>query len=66
MNDTALHHRLKAIYREKEQELLLAKLRADPGKVPSLSRDDMMRIMNNVVQKYLIHSEKGQGTKLFL
>ena len=39
-NDTARHHRLKAIYHEKEQELMLAKLHAHPGKVPSLSRDD--------------------------
>ena len=44
-NDTALHHRLKLIYREKEQSLLTQKLRDAPEKVPSMSRNDIMTIM---------------------
>ena len=33
-NDTALHHPLKEMYREKEQEKLVSQLRENPEKIP--------------------------------
>ena len=44
-NDTALHHRLKEIYREKEQEVLITQLRNNQEKIPTLSRDNIMTVM---------------------
>ena len=41
-NDTALHHNFKIVYREKEQQLLTTKLRENPDKVPSLTRNEIM------------------------
>ena len=45
INDTHIHHRLKAEYRVKESELMLKKLKEEPNKVPSPSRDQMMEML---------------------
>ena len=46
INDTHLHHQLKAKYRERECELMLKKLRTDPTKIPAPTRDDMMQMLS--------------------
>ena len=46
INDTHLHHQLKAKYREKECELMLQKLRDDPTKIPAPTRDEMMHMLS--------------------
>ena len=45
VNDTHYHHALKKEYREKEAALMLKQLEENPHKVPSPSRDDMMRML---------------------
>lgn len=44
VNDTDLHHPLKSAYRERESELMIKKLRDDPSKIPSPSRDEIMKM----------------------
>ena len=44
VNDTDLHHPLKTSYREKETALMIEKLRENPDKIPSPSRDEIMKI----------------------
>ena len=44
-NDTALHRPLKALYREKEEQLMYKKLREDRNKIPKPSRDEIMMMM---------------------
>ena len=44
MNDTDLHHPLKALYREKEAALMIEKLRESPDKIPSPSRYEIMKM----------------------
>ena len=43
-NDTDLHHLLKTSYREKETALMIEKLRENPDKIPSPSRDEIMKM----------------------
>ncbi|XP_078676582.1 uncharacterized protein LOC144913644 [Branchiostoma floridae x Branchiostoma belcheri] len=45
VNDTHLHHFLKAAYRQRESELMIQQLRENPTKIPSPSRDDMMKML---------------------
>ncbi|KAK7467855.1 hypothetical protein BaRGS_00036926, partial [Batillaria attramentaria] len=45
VNDTHYHHRLKKEYRERESKLVLEKLSDNPNRVPSPSRDEMMRML---------------------
>ena len=44
VNDTDLHHPLKASYREKEAALLIEKLRENPDKILSPRRDEIMKM----------------------
>ena len=44
-NDTALHRPLKALSREKEEQLMYKKLREDRNKIPKPSRGDIMMMM---------------------
>lgn len=44
VNDTDLHHLLKASYREKEAALVIGKLRKNPDKIPFPSRDEIMKM----------------------
>ena len=44
INDTSCHHNLKKHYREFEMNLMLEQLNNDPNKIPSPSRDEMMRM----------------------
>ena len=44
-NDTDLHKRLKALYREEEMNLMLKMLEADKSKIPSPSRDNMIKML---------------------
>ena len=44
VNNTDLHHPLKASYREKEAVLMIEKLRENPDKISSPSRDDIMKM----------------------
>ena len=41
-NDTHLHRKLKASYRDLEIELMMEKLQADKKKVPSPTREEMI------------------------
>ena len=43
-NDTHLHRKLKANYRDLEMELLMEKLQADKKKVPSPTREEMINM----------------------
>ena len=45
INDTSCHHNLKKHYREFEMNLMLEQLNNDPNKIPSPSRDEMMRML---------------------
>jgi len=51
INDTHIHAPLKNKYRELEQELMLTQLRAGPKNIPQSSRDDMMRMLVESVQR---------------
>ena len=44
-NDTDLHKRLEALYREEEMNLMLKMLEADKSKIPSPSRDNMIKML---------------------
>ena len=44
INDTSCHHNLKK-HREFEMNLMLEQLNNDPNKIPSPSRDEMMRML---------------------
>ncbi len=56
-NDTALHHRLKVVYRGKEEKLMLQKLRANPDKIPSPTRDEMMTMLTESYQELNVNQE---------
>ena len=43
VNDTDLHHSLKTSYREKKPALMIGKSRENPDKIPSPSRDEIMK-----------------------
>ena len=45
INDTDLHHPLKAKYRDLEQKYMLDQLRADPKNIPQPNRNDIMRML---------------------
>lgn len=45
VNDTHLHHRLKTGYRLREETFYRNALKNDPNKIPSMNRDDQMRIL---------------------
>ena len=45
INDTSCHHNLKKNYRGFEMNLMLEQLNNDPNKMPSPSRDEMMRMV---------------------
>ena len=45
INDTSCHYNLKKHYRELEINLMLEQLNNDPNKIPSPSRDEMMRML---------------------
>ena len=53
VNDTDLHHPLKSAYREKESELMIKKLQDDPNKIPSPSRDDIMKMCQEAYTRVL-------------
>ena len=44
VNDTDLHHPLKTSYHEKGTALMIEKLREYPDKIPSHSRDEIMKM----------------------
>ena len=45
VNDTHIHHFLKLSYRNLESELMAQQLQNEPHKIPSPTRDDMMRML---------------------
>ena len=45
VNDTDLHAPLKGAYREREQNLMIEKLRKEPNKIPKPERTDMMEMI---------------------
>ena len=47
VNDTDLHHPAKFSYREKEAALMIEKLRANPEKIPTPNRDDVMQMFKS-------------------
>ena len=44
VNDTDLHHSLKASHRQKEAALMIEKVRENPDKIPSPTRDEIMKM----------------------
>ena len=51
INDTDIHAPLKRAYRQLEQELMIKQLQSDPKKIPQPSRDDMMRMLVESLQR---------------
>ena len=47
INDTHLHHRLKSEYRKAEAAILLSKATNNNARVPSLSRDDQLALLDS-------------------
>jgi hypothetical protein len=47
VNDTHMHHLLKAKYRDYEMETMLKKLDEEPDKIPAPDRDDLMKMCND-------------------
>ena len=45
INGTSCHHNLKKHYREFEMNLMLEQINNDPNKIPSPSRDEIMRML---------------------
>ena len=45
VNDTDLHAPLKAAYREREQSLMLEKLKKEPNKIPKPERNEMIEMI---------------------
>ena len=71
VNDTDLHHSLKTSYREKETVLMIEKLRENPDKVPSPSRDDIMKMCKaafeeSVAKTYVNEALKRNGLTIKL
>ena len=50
-NDTHFHGSFKANYRQLEMDLNLKKLREDPSKIPTPSRDEMMQMTVEALSK---------------
>ena len=53
-NYTALHHKLKSLYRAKGEKLVYKKLRENKDRIPKLTRDEIMEL--------LTESYQGSGT----
>ena len=51
VNYTDLHHPLKTSYHEKEAALMIEKLRENPDKIPSPSRDGIMKMCKAVFEE---------------
>lgn len=56
-NDTGLHHAVKRKYRQKEADLMLKQLQADPSKIPSPSREEMMTMFNEAYSEANLNEE---------
>ena len=59
VNDTHLHAPLKAKYREKEMELMLKMLEVEPGKIPTPSRDQVMKMAKEAIENVPIDNDKA-------
>ena len=55
VNDTDFHGPFKANYRELEMALNLEKLKKDPNKIPTLSRDEMMDLTVKALSKVFLN-----------
>ena len=62
VNDTHLHSPLKSNYRMQESALMVEKLRKEPNKISSPSRDVMMIMLNKAVESADV--DFGQAFKL--
>jgi len=51
INDTHLHRNLKTAYRLRESKLLIEKLKANPGKIPSPDRREIMEMLVSSLQE---------------
>ena len=58
INDTSCHHILKKHYREFEMNLMLEQHNNDPNKIPSPSRDEMMRMVLKAWEPLDVDSER--------
>ena len=58
INDTSCHHNLKKHYREFEMNLMLEQLNNDPSKIPSPSRDEMMRMLLKAWELLGVYTER--------
>ena len=63
VNDTDLHHSLKTSYREKEAALMIDKLRENPDKVPSPSRDDIMKMCKAAFEECVAKTDISDAFK---
>ena len=51
VNDTNLHHPLKASYHDEEAALMIEKLKENPDKIPSSSRDEIMKMYKAALEE---------------
>ena len=58
INDTSCHHNLKK-HREFEMNLMLGELNNDPNKIPSPSRDEMMRMLEKAWELLVVDTERS-------
>ena len=63
VNDTDLHHPLKASYREREAALMIKKLRENPDKIPSPSRDEIMKMCNAAFEETIAKIDGSDAFK---
>ena len=63
VNDTDLHHPLKASYREKEAALMIEKLRVNPDKIPSRSRDEILKMCKAAFEETIAKADVSEAFK---
>ena len=59
INDTHFHAPLKASYRDQEMSLMLEKLRDEPSKIPSPSRDEIMKMSAYALENIKIDCQRA-------
>ncbi len=52
INDTHCHKTLKTTYRNREAQLLLAKLQQEPKKIPAPTRDEQMKMISESFEEF--------------
>ena len=63
VKDTDLHHPLRESYREKEAALMIEKLRENPDKIPSPSRDEIMKMCKAALEETIVKVDVSDAFK---